>query len=36
MVDRPAEDFSDHTIVHTGGDTASWPQLPIVDSTPTP
>jgi short-subunit dehydrogenase len=36
MVDRPAEVFSDHTIVHTGGDTASWPQLPIVDSTPTP
>jgi hypothetical protein len=29
-VDRPAEVFSGHTIVHTGGGTASWLQLPIV------
>ena len=29
-VDRPADIFSGHTTVHTGGDRASWLQLPIV------
>ena len=29
-VDRPADIFSGHTTVHTGGDTASWLQLPII------
>jgi hypothetical protein len=29
-VDRPAEVFGGHTMVHTGGDTASWLQLPVV------
>ena len=29
-VDRPAEIFGGHTTVHTGSDTASWLQLPIV------
>jgi predicted acyl esterase len=28
--DRPADIFGGHTTVHTGGDTASWLQLPIV------
>jgi len=29
-VDRPADVFGGQTTVHTGGDTASWLQLPIV------
>jgi predicted acyl esterase len=33
-VDRPAEIFGGHTTVHTGADTASWLQLPIVGRAP--